>query len=185
MFDHHIKEIENPDFQIQFVALGGYSVLELVLEQHEYVRSLITSVSSDDVQINEVYERILYLLPRVETEVEQSSDGSIVVYLHCLSKFDLTLSYEASVRIGNTRGLFWSRRMARTVVKRYWERKISDSVTLSSTFGHQLVHIGDAAIVARLDSDVSTSVYHANDSSRKCIQHSHSIEFAHKALVAV
>lgn len=185
MFEQHIKEIENPDFQIQFVALGGYSVLELVLEQHEYVHSLVVGLSIGEVLIEEIYQRILCLLPRVEKEVEKSYDGSIVVYLYCLSKFDLTMSYEASVRIQNTQGLFWSRRMARTVVERYWEKQISDSVILSSAFSDQFVYSDDAAIVARLASDVSTSVYHPEDISRRYIQYPHSIEFTPTAQVGI
>lgn len=169
MFDHHIEKIENPEFQIQFVALGGYSVLELVLEQHEYVRSLVTSLSSDDAQIEKVHERILYLLPRIEREVEQSYDGSIVVYLYCISKFDLTLSYEASVRIQNTKGLFWSRQMARKVVETYWEKQISDSVILSSNFDHQAVSFDNSEIVMWLGSDVSTSTYRT-DMTRRHLQ---------------
>ncbi len=185
MFQHHIREIENPDFQIQFVALSGYSVLELVLAQHEFVRSLIASLSTGEILIEEVYERILCLLPQVEKEVEQSYDGSIVVYLYCLSQFDLTLSYEASTRIQNTKGLFWSRQMARPVLESYWETQISDSLILSSTFSHQLVNIGAAANVVLLASDVGTSVYQADVNSRRHIQYPHSIEFVPTAQAAI
>lgn len=147
-FEQHIKEIENPEFQIQFVALSGYSVLKLVLEEHEYVRSLVADLSNGEVQIEEVYERILCLLPRVEKEVKQSNDGSIVVYLNCLSKFDLALAYEASVRIQNSEGLFWSRRMARTLVERYWEKQISESMDSSSSAGTSTLYYEDSSYLA-------------------------------------
>lgn len=185
MFDHHIKEIENPDFQIQFVALGGFSVLELVLEQHDYVRSLVAGLSRGEVLIEEVYQRILRLLPRVEKELDDSYDGSIVVYLYCLSQFDLALSYEVSVRIRDTRGLFWSRRMARALVKQYWDKQISKSLSYSSNYDHQPVPFENEAIASWLGSDFSTSVYHANDTSRQYVQYPHSIEFAPTAQAAV
>lgn len=185
MFDNHIKEIEDPDFQIQFVALGGYSVLELVLEEHQHVRSLVAGLSRGEVLIEEVYQRILRLLHRVEKEVEKSYDGSIVVYMYCLSQFDLALSYEVSVRIRDTRGLFWSRRMARDLVKQYWDKQISESLTYSSNYDHQPVPFENAAIASWLGSDFSTSVYHSDDTSRQYIQYPHSIEFAPTAQVAI
>lgn len=169
MFDHHIGKIENPDFQIQFVALSGFSVLELVLEQHEYVRSLVAGVSSGEVLIEAVYQRILRLLPRVKNEVKHSYDGSIVVYLYCLSRFDLTLSYNASIRIQNTEGLFWSRRMARAIAEKYREKQICDSVILSSNFDRQPVRFDNAKIVMWFGSDVSESRYRP-DTSRRHLQ---------------
>ena len=112
MFERHVRRIEDPDFQIQFAALSGYSVLQLVLARHEFVRSLVASVASGEVELEDVYERIIYLLPRIGHEADKSYDGSIVVYLHCLALFDMNLAHEASEQIRDTAGLFWSRRMA-------------------------------------------------------------------------
>ncbi len=182
MFDHHKRKIEKPDFQIQFVALSGFSVLELVLEQHDYVRSLIAALSSGEVLIEAVYQRILCLLPRVEQEVNLSYDGSIVVYLYCLSKFDLTMSYKASIRIQKTAGLFWSRRMARAVVEMYREKQMRDSVVLSSDFDHQSVRFDNVKQVMWFGSDVSKSQYRT-DTTRRFLQWSaESITFAQAAV---
>ena len=115
MFDHHIEEIENPDFQIQFAALSGFSVLELVLSTHTTVTRLLADINTGEVVIQEVYERILHLLPLVDNDSGSTYDGSIAVYLYCLSQFDLALSYQASSRIQDVGGLFWSVQLAQRI----------------------------------------------------------------------
>jgi len=131
MFEQHIAEIEKPDFQIQFVALGGYSVLELVLSTDANVKNLLADAATGQVGIHEVYERITHLLEVVETESELSYDGSIVVYLFCLIKLDPDLGYTASMEILDTKGLFWSRQLSRAFAKTYQERKITDSIVFT------------------------------------------------------
>ena len=132
MFHHHIREIEKPDFQIQFVALSGFSVLELILSTHANVKSLLADMATGEVGIREVFERTLYLIQKVSTESQFSYDGSIVVYLYCLSERELSLANLASTEILNTKGLFWSRRMARAVSKYYLARQITDSIEFTS-----------------------------------------------------
>lgn len=112
MYEEHIEKIEDIDFQVQFLALAGVSVLLSILERHDFVRSLIASIRAGEVQIEAVYERLLYALPRAARDRSKSWDGSIVVYHYCLAQFDSDLAYAASKRILDTTGLFWSRRQA-------------------------------------------------------------------------
>jgi len=118
MFEQHIAEIEKPDFQIQFVALGGYSVLELVLSTDAKVNSLMADLAANEVEVQEVYDRTVHILTRVMAEKDFSFDGSIVVYLYCLSFFDLDLAYCASLSVLQIVGLFWSRRLAFRIIEK-------------------------------------------------------------------
>jgi hypothetical protein len=140
MFEYHIKEIENPDFQIQFIALSGFSVLELILSTHANIKSLLADLAAGQVKNQEVYERVLHLLPLVADEKKCSYDGSIVVYLYCLVERDPSLAYEASSCILNTGGLFWSRQLARTFTTAYQEQQISVSIEFSSEIGEPFTY---------------------------------------------
>ena len=144
MFDHHLKKIETPDFQIQFVAVSGFSVLELVLSTHANVNGLLADVATGQVRIQEVYERILHLLQVVAEERELSYDGSIAVYLYCLSKLDTPLTLEAGDRIRKTKGLFWSRQLARYISERFRTQQLSRSLSMSSLYEQRAVIESDA-----------------------------------------
>lgn len=116
-FEQHITKIENSDFQIQFAALSGYSVLKVVLESHEFPCSLMMSLSRGEVEIQEVYERILHQLSRAEADLTMCYDGSTVTYLYALSQIDPDTAREASRQIMKARGLFWSRRLALRILE--------------------------------------------------------------------
>ena len=184
MIEQHVAKIEDVNFQTQFLAIGGYSVLELVLEHHEFSRSLVAAVSCGEVELEEIYKRVLCLLPLVGEE-ETSHDGSIVVYLHCLALFDLKLAYEASVLIRETAGLFWSRRMALVVVKRFWEEQIRASAQLCSSFGRQAVKLGrESNTTTRISSPYSSSLYSTGADSRRYVRRLHPVEMELSARVA-
>lgn len=118
MFERHIEEIENPDFQIQFVALGGYSVLELVLSTDANVNGLLTDLATGQVEVQDAYNRLTHILSKVMVEENSSFDGSIVVYLYCLLHCDLESAFRASLLVLQTRGLFWSRRLAYRIIEK-------------------------------------------------------------------
>lgn len=132
MFQHHIERIEHPDFQIQFVALSGLSVLQLVLSSHANVKSLLADLSTGHVQSQELYKRILYLLPLVAEEKEFSYDGSVVTYLYCLAENEPDRAFKASLRILQTKGLFWSRQLARAFAETYEKHENAANLGFSS-----------------------------------------------------
>lgn len=140
MFENHIERIEHPDFQIQFVALGGLSVLQLVLSSHANVKSLLADLATGQVKNQEVYERILQLLPIVADEKKCSYDGSIAVYLFCLVERDPSLAYDTTSCILDTVGLFWSRQLARAFATAYQEQQISASIEFSSKIGEPFLY---------------------------------------------
>ena len=142
MFNHHVKEIEKPDFQIQFVALGGYSVLELVLSTDAKVNSLLGELATGQVGVQEVYDRMMHIRSRVMAEKDLSFDGSTVVYLYCLSHMDLDLAYRASLSILRTRGLFWSRQLAVRIAELISE--LTASIDSSSSTGTVATYDADA-----------------------------------------
>lgn len=129
---HHTKRIENLDYQIQFVALSGTSVLLLTLSKHEYIRDLLNDTANGEVVAEELLCRIMELLPKVATERELSYDGSIVTYLYCLSVVDLPLAQRASYEVMQSPGLFWSRRLARHIDELHLSKQISDSLRAHS-----------------------------------------------------
>ena len=159
MFDHHIKQIETPDFQIQFVAVSGFSVLELVLSTHANVNGLLADVASGQVRIQEVYERILHLLQVVLEVRELSYDGSIVVYLYCLAECEANLAYEASLQILDTKGLFWSRQLARAFAKSYLAQQFAESVELTSEKGEPVPYTLIEHKLAEIHSHFRFSLY--------------------------
>ena len=118
MIEHHIERIEQPEFQIQFVALSGFSVLELVLTTHVNVKTLLTDMATGQVGVQGVYDRIVHILSEGIAKRDMSFDGSIVVYLYCLLHFDLDLAYSASLSVLRTRGLFWSRKLAFRIIEK-------------------------------------------------------------------
>ena len=166
MFEQYTEKIEDNYFQVQFIALAGYSVLELVLQSHEYVRTLITGLNRGELQLEEVYDRILYLLPKVATEQDESFDGSIVVYLYCLSRFDLELAYDASVQTKGIVGLFWSRQLARRVEKLYLDTQIMDGEIHSFGAVREAFVYGKLPHLVRVESTFAVSKYKTNLSRR-------------------
>lgn len=132
MLENHVREIEKLEFQIQFVALSGLSVLQLVLSKHKSVTNLLDAITCGRVGIQELHTRILHLLLKVDTQRELSYDGSIVVYLYCLSKFDLDMAQNAGLEIFQVKGLFWSRRLARQVNQIYTNRQVKNSFSTTS-----------------------------------------------------
>lgn len=140
MFEHHVREIEMPDFQIQFVALSGLSVLQLMLSNHANVKSLLADMATARVRSQVVYKRILYLLPLVATEKETSYDGSVVTYLYCLAVNEPDRAYQASLRILKTKGLFWSRQLARAFVQAYQKQEIAADFEYSSEEGEPFAY---------------------------------------------
>ena len=151
MFQHHIREIENPDFQIQFVALSGYSVLELILTTHVNVKSLLTDLATGQVEVQEVYDRMVHILPKRMAKKDSSFDGSIVVYLYCLSHFDLDMASRASLSILQRRGLFWSRRLAFRIIEKNKVGHFRNVVYVSGYVeysGHNYPHCSNALLRA-------------------------------------
>ena len=149
--EQHIKEIENPEFQIQFVALSGYSVLQLVLTTHATVRSLLTDLATGQVGVQDVYSRIVHILSNLVAKRDSSFDGSIVVYLYCLLHVDMDLAYRASLSILQTRGLFWSRRLAFRIIEKSKVGHFRNVVEVSGyvEFGdHKYPYYSDALLRA-------------------------------------
>lgn len=140
MFEHHIERVEHPDFQIQFVALSGVSVLQLVLSSHANVKSLLADLATGHVRSQELYKRILYLLPLVADEKELSYDGSVVTYLYCLAENEPDLAFKASLRIRQTKGLFWARQLARAFVETYEKEENAANLASSRDEGESFAY---------------------------------------------
>lgn len=153
-FHDHAKRIEDLEFQIQFVALSGTSVLLFSLSNHENVRDLLNDAANGEVVAEDVYLRILDLLPKVATEKEMSYDGSIVTYLYCLSAIDLSLAQRASLEVMRFSGVFWSRRLARYVNELHLNRQIGDSLRAHSVTVHETRY---NLPVQRIKGEVRTS----------------------------
>ena len=124
-FERHLARIEHIDFQSQFIAISGMSVLDLILSTHAYIQKLLDDVKLDKIESKELYERIVYLLCQVENETETQHDASIVVYLYCLADQEPQLAYKASILVLETSGLFWARQFARGVVNSIREQQPS------------------------------------------------------------
>lgn len=175
MFDEHKVSIEDSAFQVQFGAIGGYSVLQLVLESHKFVRSLIASIDSGTVSLNEIEGRIQELLPLADANHGDAWDGSIVVYLYCLYRRDLLAAYRASGRILDTHGLFWSRWMAHKII--ILVQQIEQSLDISSLDGgSDVTHIADNREMPETRSSAMTSIASlAGDADRSDV---HTLEFS-------
>ena len=123
MLEYYLRTVETIEFQVQFVVVSGFRLLLSIISDHLIVKGLLQELAHDREKAQLIYERIIQLLPKVSTDKESSYDGSIVVYLYCLSERDLSLAYRASLEILDTKGLFWSRRMARAVRMYYLARE--------------------------------------------------------------
>ena len=135
MLESYLRAIESIEFQIQFAVVSGFRLLLSIISDLKIVKGLLRELAHDNEKAQVIYERIIHILPKVAKDKELSYDGSIVVYLYCLSERDLSLAYLASMEILNTEGLFWSRRMARAVSKYYLARQITDSIEFTSEKG--------------------------------------------------
>ena len=127
-----MSTIEAIEFRIQFVVISGFQHLLSVISAHEVANGLQRELAVDSENADVIYERIIELLPKASTVTEASYDGSIVVYLYCLSERDLSLAHKASTEIRDTEGLFWSRRMARAITRYYHARKLQESIEFKS-----------------------------------------------------
>ena len=159
MFENHIREIEKLEFQIQFVALSGLSVLQLMLSNHANVKSLLAGLATGQVRNQELYERILYLLPLYEKQKELSYDGSVVTYLFCLVDRVPSLAFKASEHILRTKGLFWSRQLARAFSQAYLERKVVATMAFTSDEGEPIPYMLSERRVAEIRENLSYSLF--------------------------
>ncbi|MCY4071749.1 MAG: hypothetical protein OXG60_10650 [Chloroflexi bacterium] len=111
----YVKEIESLRFQIQFSVVGGMEILQLAMEQQPTLVALRSEISKNAQSADAVFERIVVLLTKVETETQLSYDESIAAYLFCLFKEKPISAYRASWRIIEHGGLWWSVQLAHHV----------------------------------------------------------------------
>ena len=159
MFKLYLQEIESLEFQIQFVVVGGFRLLLSIISELEVVKGLLRELAQDREKAHVIYQRIIHILPKVAKDKELSYDGSIVVYLYCLSERDLSLAFLASMEILNTKGLFWSRRMARAVSKYYRARQIADSIEFTSEEGDPISYTLTGIEYASIENRSQYSYY--------------------------
>ena len=114
--NEYFKEIESLDFQIQFSVVGGLKILQLAMERHPTLAKLRSDISGSAALAEAVFERILLLLGKVETETQLSYDESIAAYLFCLSKENPAMAYSASLKILDHGGIWWSVQLAQFII---------------------------------------------------------------------
>ena len=125
----YFEEIESLRFQVQFSVVGGLKILLWVMERNPTLVALRSAISGNDTFSEEVFERIVFLLGKVDSEELLSYDESIAAYLFCLSRENTLTAYRASWRIINFGGLWWSVRLAHHVKDTV--REIFDSIDTS------------------------------------------------------
>ena len=125
-----VKEIESLEFQIQFSVVGGIEILQLAMERHPTLIALRSEISKRSELADNIIQRIVLLLGKVETETQLSYDESIAAYLYCLFKESPISAYTVSFPVLDYGGLCWSVQLAHKVHE--YVRDLIDSVDSSS-----------------------------------------------------
>lgn len=117
LLQRYSSEIESLAFQIQYSVVGGLKILQMAMDRHPTLNSLRLAISDNTIPEEEVFERILFLLGKVDTETKLSYDESVAAYLFCLLKEKPFTAYRASWSILDHGGLWWSIQLAHFITQ--------------------------------------------------------------------
>ena len=113
----YFDTIESLEFQVQFSILSGFRSVREAMSEDKTLTQLIKHLDSQPRRVGEIQTRIDHLLDRIESFTDISIDESIAAYLFCLQRVDPFAALDASNRILETGGLWWSVQLALHVIE--------------------------------------------------------------------
>lgn len=113
------QEIETIEFQVQYSICSGFNLVLSAMSEDELLRQLMDRLAQgDDKQhVRRVAERIKLLLQEYDIDGDMPIDESIAAYLYCLWKVDTATALEASKRILDAGGQWWSVQLAMHILQ--------------------------------------------------------------------
>ena len=156
--DSYCAVIESLPFQVQFSVLSGIQSVQRALSRDDTVKALMVELAAQPSMANVLFERIRFLAPRASVVTNLSYDESIVAYLYCLKKHDLTVARRASHLIWDAGGLLWSCWLAHEIIE--FTREIEESIDFSSIATIDMFEIQEYGGQAFDASATSTAFLH-------------------------
>lgn len=112
--DRIFQEVETIEFQIQYSIFSGFNLVLSAMSEDELLMQLIDllTIGEDKQNIRHVAERIELLLQEYDLNGDMPIDESIAGYLYCLWKADPATALEASKKVLDAGGQWWSVQLA-------------------------------------------------------------------------
>ena len=113
----YFNEMESIEFEVLFSIYSSFRHVLEEMADNETLQRLTDELISNPAQVSEIHSRIEHLLVEVQANDDLPRDGCIAGYLYCLSKTDMATAMQASKRILETGGLWWSVQLALHVIE--------------------------------------------------------------------
>ena len=111
---HDLTEhIESVRFDVELSLASGFSVLRMILEEHETLRALVNMLRDNPQDSQRILSRIEKLLSdNPKPEFAHPHDSALTGYLYALNQVNSDLAQTAIEKILQTPNLWWARRLA-------------------------------------------------------------------------
>jgi hypothetical protein len=110
--------IESLQFAINFSVISGYRIFQQALEEDEMLRALIDYAKRSVTKEARVVNRLRQLAEvKTDPDIEHPHDIALAAYLFVLSKVDAISAYVAAKELPRLPNLWWTQRLAKTVVE--------------------------------------------------------------------
>lgn len=108
-----IEYIESIRFDVELSLASGFSVVQMILEEHETLRALVNVLRDNPQDAQRILNRIEKLLSdNPEPEFAHPHDSALTGYLYALNQVNSDLAQMAIEKILQTSNLWWARRLA-------------------------------------------------------------------------
>lgn len=112
------NSVESVDFATDFSVLSGFRIFQDALQDNEILQVFIGHLNRYPSQQNQVLDHVLSLAQKeADPNFQHPDDVALAAYLHILSKVNYALAYTAAESLAKMENLWWSKRIATSIVE--------------------------------------------------------------------